>query len=292
MTDKKVRITDFDNVFNGEQSEINASSTKSIALKAAPIAQTISLQNTQPLEATLAPSNQIEEYPQVTGDIQKDDSPAKNDEASSAEQVGPSNADQSAVDDETINSSSAPIVNKQGKKHDAEDKQKNKKSWIKSKTSIKSSKKTLIPGFVISTIAIGITLVVPSEQLTQLVFDPEVMAEQPDFIKNNLHIILTTFLYLVAGIAAYLSFKAKNQGRLFINDSYLLHKKGVLSKGTKILLPEVVAVDIHWTPFSLLKNIGNLEVSSKKGEINLKNCPNPEEVKDLIEHKIHSFREV
>jgi hypothetical protein len=61
---------------------------------------------------------------------------------------------------------------------------------------------------------------------------------------------------------------------------------------TKILLPEIISVDIHWSPLSLLKEVGDLEISSSKGDIYFKHCPNPNHVKVLITERCQRFKRV
>lgn len=168
---------------------------------------------------------------------------------------------------------------------------KNQSNWIKGRCAITSSTKTLIPGVFVAALAITITQMINPDDLVSIVFEPSIMAKQPEFLQDNIATILKVGIYFIAGLSLYLSVKAKSQGKLFIYDSYLLHKKSMFKKH-KILLPQIVSIDIHWTPFSLLQNVGNIEISSIKGEILFKNCPNPDQVKDLIEEKCRSFKEV
>ncbi|MGK2231314.1 MAG: hypothetical protein ACI92O_000472 [Colwellia sp.] len=260
MSDSKVRITNFDDAFNNTAVKTNTSTTKAIS-------------------------------PDFTQLVSKDDNDGESkDHVRDNRSLEMSDFDNKNTSSPYNNSEiSAGIKEKQSGKEIKQPKQKSE--WIKGKYSITSSLKTLIPGFIIAAVAFAVPSIISSDQLVMLLFQPSEMEKQPDFLKNNLPTILNASLYLTGCIALLLSIKAKSQGKLFIYDSYLLHKQSILRK-QKILLPQIVSVDIHWTPFSLLKNIGNLEISSIKGDIIFKNCPNPDQIKSMIEQKCRDFNEV
>ena len=286
MNASKTRITNFDDAFTTDKgAKPKSSATKPLSFESVPQDKSLDTSefNRQPLQETAiteqGPSGQNHVKPEVISTNVKD-------RAASSDVVN------EIMDNPTFKTSNTDLNCPKKNQPQSHPRPNAKKPWIKGRSAITSSKKTLLPGLLVAAIAFSIPAIFPSEQFATLLFEPAVLAKQPEFLQNNLSTMLNLGLYIIGGIALFLSVKAKNQGKLFIFDAYLSHKKSILKKPNKILLPQIVSVDMHWTPFSLLRNIGNLEVSSIKGEIIFKHCPNPDQVKALIEQKCREFKEV
>jgi hypothetical protein len=161
-----------------------------------------------------------------------------------------------------------------------------KEKWIRNTNKIRTSKKVLLPGIIISSILIFLGQY--SEAIVSHSYTPEEILTLPNFLQNNLKNIIKYGFYGVSAFLLVMSFKAKNKGTLGIYDAYVLHKKGMFDK-KKILLAEIVSIDIHFSPFSPIGDIGNLEISSRKGDIYFYHCPHPNEVKEKIITKMRDF---
>jgi hypothetical protein len=161
-----------------------------------------------------------------------------------------------------------------------------KEKWIRNTNKIRTSKKVLLPGLIISSVLI--VLAQYSEAIVSYSYTPEEILTLPNFLQNNLKNIIKYGFYGVSAFLLVMAFKAKNKGTLGIYDAYVLHKKGMFDK-KKILLPEIVSIDIHFSPFSTIGDIGNLEISSRKGDIYFHHCPHPNEVKQKLIEKMSNF---
>ena len=295
MNASKTRITNFDDAFTTDKgAKPKSRATKPLSFESVPQDKSLDTSefNQQPLQETAikeqGPSGQNHVKPEVISTNVKDRA-ASSDVVDEIIDTPTFKTGNSLPAEETSNIDLNCPKKNQPQSHPRPNA---KKPWIKGRSAITSSRKTLLPGLLVAAIAFSIPAIIPSEQFATLLFEPAVLAKQPEFLQNNLSTILNLGLYIIGGLALFLSFKAKSQGKLFIFDAYLSHKKSILKKPNKILLPQIVSVDIHWTPFSLLRHIGNLEVSSIKGEIIFKHCPNPDQVKALIEQKCREFKEV
>jgi hypothetical protein len=276
-------ITSFDDAFTQEEA-VNQDNNQDVATQK----QTQSITDTSPLFDKAI--NSVTEQPAIR--IQKNIFDEQS--APPIQKTSPDEQSAPPIPNNILDEQSAPPIQKASPDEQSGPPTKksnsDKKNYINKKSFVSSSKKILIPGTLLAAATFSTAYFLPMDTLVDLMFDPKVMETQPDFLKNNISTVLNVGLYLIGGLALYLSIKAKSQGRLYIYDNYLLHKS--MFNKTKILIPEIVATDIHWTPFSLLKDVGNLEVSSRKKDILFKNCSNPDRVKELIQEKCRNFKEL
>ena len=163
-----------------------------------------------------------------------------------------------------------------------------KENWIKKKSKTTASKIVLIPGVVVALIAYLLPIIIPD--LDKSLFAPEELATLPQAMQDNMSTIIKMMVYAVGLAAIIFSLKAKSKGSLSIFDTYVVHKTGLLSK-KKILIPNIISIDIHHNPFSALGDVGNLEITSTKGDILFENCPNPESIKENIVAKRMFYEE-
>lgn len=155
---------------------------------------------------------------------------------------------------------------------------------------VKSSKRILIPFFIISVVFFVMGYF--SEVVVGVLFSAKEMnelAEKSPWLSENMSLILHYVLYVCSVGMVFLGFKAVNNGVVQVFDSHIVHRKGLFNKD-KIHFINLASVEVYRSPFSVFFDVGHIEILTAQKEIKIAHVYNPFFIKELIEDKRSKYQ--